>query len=143
MVRKEGKQKMRKFLICAAIISSSAFAETAAPTKKDGIDSVANAIGENILQPLTQDFQDRIMRGLAEKDGTMSKQAAKYLDNRKVEEQIAYDDQLKRKHAAIMEERKCKFDCKPRPISECMKPNFTVDDEVLGCSEGRIIKYWK
>jgi phosphopantothenoylcysteine synthetase/decarboxylase len=143
MVRKDGRQSVKKFLICMAMFTTVATAEPEDPIKKDAFDSVVNAIGENLLQPLTQDFQDRIMRGLAEKDGALSKQANKHLESRKMEEQIAYDDELKRKQAAIMEERRCKIDCKPRPISECMKPNFTLDDEVLGCSEGKIVKYWE
>ncbi|MGH8601239.1 MAG: hypothetical protein ACREXR_00180 [Gammaproteobacteria bacterium] len=29
-----------------------------------------------------------------------------------------------------------------RPINECMKPEYTIDDDVLACSEGRLQKTW-
>lgn len=125
------------------MLATAAAAEPKDPTQSDSIDAATNAIGEKILQPMTRDLQDRMMRRLAEKGGTMSKPASEYLEKRKIEEQIAYDEEMKKKHTAIMEDRRCKVNCKPRPISECMKPDFTIDDEVLGCSEGTITKYWQ
>jgi hypothetical protein len=29
-----------------------------------------------------------------------------------------------------------------RPINECMKPGYTIDNDVVACSEGRMPKTW-
>jgi hypothetical protein len=133
---------MKKILICAALICTGAIAEPNDPTKKDNVDIATDAIGEKIIKPLQQDFTDRIMRNLQENNGAMAPSAKKYLEKRKIEEQIAYDRKMRIKHAAIMEAKRCKKDCKPRPIQECMKPNYTIDDDVIGCSKGEITKSW-
>lgn len=142
-----------KKLLWLALITPIAFADPADPTKKDGFDAGAQAITDIIVQPMAKNLSDRIMRDMAENGGAMAPGAKQYLEKRKVEEQIAYDDAMKRKHEAIMrekqrqlailaEKKRCKVDCRPRPIQECMKPNYTVDDDVIGCSQGLITKSW-
>lgn len=72
----------------------------------------------------------------------MAPGAKTYLEKRKIEEQIAYDEAMKRKHAAIVESKRCKVDCKRRPIQDCLKPDYTIDDDVIGCSKGEVTKSW-
>lgn len=79
---------------------------------------------------------------VAENGGAMAPGAKTYLEKRKIEEQIAYDEAMKRKHAAIVESKRCKVDCKPRPIQDCLKPDYTIDDDVIGCSKGEATKSW-
>lgn len=72
----------------------------------------------------------------------MAPGAKAYLEKRKIEEQIASDETMKRKHAAIVESKRCKVDCKPRPIQECLKANYMIDADVIGCSKGEIVRSW-
>ena len=125
-----------------ALATVSAVAEPKDPTQSDVIDSASKAITDLIIKPMHQDLSDRMMRGFAENGGAMASGAKTYLEKRKIEEQIAYDEAMKRKHAAIVESKRCKVDCKPRPIQECLKPNYTIDDDVIGCSKGEITKSW-
>ncbi len=117
-------------------------AELKDPTQNDAIDAASTAITNFIINPMSQELSDRMMRGFAESEGVMAPAAKEYLKQRKTEEQIAYDEEVKRKHASIMEAKRCKIDCKPRPIQECMKPNYTIDDDVIDCSKSEVTKSW-
>lgn len=125
-----------------ALATLSAVAEPKDPTQSDVIDSASKVITDLIIKPIHQDLSDRMMRGFAENGGAMAPGAKTYLEMRKIEEQIAYDEAMKWKHAAIVEAKRCKVDCKPRPIQECLKPDYTIDDDVIGCSKGEITKSW-
>lgn len=136
--------KIRKVAGAAAVVAVmlNAQAEPNDPTKETVVDSASQAITNLIIKPMHQEMTDRMMRGFVENGGAMAPGAKTYLEKRKIEEQIAYDEAMKRKHAAIVEAKRCKTDCKPRPIQECMKPNYTIDDDVIGCSKGEISKSW-
>lgn len=129
-------------LTLIALTTLSAIAEPKDPTKNDFVDSASKGITDFIIKPMHQDMSDRMMRGFSENGGAMAPGAKTYLEKRKVEEQINYDEAMKRKHAAIMESKRCKVDCKPRPVQECLKPDYKIDDDVIGCSKGEITKSW-
>lgn len=91
---------------------------------------------------MSHKLSDRILRGSVGNEGVMAPAAKDYFKQRKIEEQIAYDEEMKLRHAAIVEAKHCKVDCKPRPIQECLKPDYTIDADVIGCSKGEIKKSW-
>lgn len=99
------------------------------------------AITEDIFKRMSHKLSDRIMHGFAGNEGA-APAAKEYLKQRKIEEQIAYDEEMKHRHAAIVEAKRCKVDCKARPIQECLKPDYTIDADVIGCSKGEITKSW-
>ncbi|MCP1620152.1 hypothetical protein FBY21_4793 [Pseudomonas sp. SLBN-26] len=129
-------------LALLALTTLSAADEPKDPTQNDAIDTASKAITDFIIKPMSQELSDRMMRGFAENEGVMAPAAREYLKQRKIEEQIAYDEEMKRRHAAIVEAKRCKVDCKPRPIQECLKPDYTIDADVIGCSKGEITKSW-
>lgn len=121
---------------------SAAYAEPKDPAQNDIFDAASKAITETVVKPMHQNMSDRLMREFAKNGGSMAPGAKAYLEKRKIEEQIAYDDEMKRRNAVIAESKRCKQNCQPRPLQECLKPNYTIDDDVIGCSKGEITKSW-
>jgi hypothetical protein len=105
-------------------------------------DSVTKLIGDNVVKPLTEAYSDHITEALSEGNGPLADAAKKRLEKKAVQQQIEHDKEMLKRNQAIAEAKRCKVDCKPRPIQECMKPNYTVDDDVIGCSQGKITKTW-
>lgn len=122
--------------------ASTAYAEPKDPAQNDIFDAASKAITETIMKPMNQNMSDRLMREFAKNGGSWAPGAKAYLEKRKIEEQIAYDDETKRRNAVIAESKRCKQNCQPRPLQECLKPNYTIDDDVIECSKGLIIKNW-
>ncbi|WP_346840906.1 hypothetical protein RAL92_21805 [Metapseudomonas otitidis] len=99
-------------------------------------------ITEDIFKRMSHKLIHRIMRGFAGNERAMAPAAKEYLKQRKIEEQIiAYDEEMKRRHAAIVEAKRCKVDCKPHPTQECLKPYYTIGADVIGCSKEKLQSY--
>ncbi|MFV0890280.1 hypothetical protein ACNKH9_26375 [Metapseudomonas otitidis] len=90
-------------LALLALTTLSAADEPEAPTQNDAIDSASKVITDFIIRPMRQELGDQMMRGFAENEGVMAPAAKDYLKRLKNEEQIAYDEEMKRKHTGIVE----------------------------------------
>jgi hypothetical protein len=121
--------------LCLVLVSVDAYSE-------DLLDKSAAAISENIVMPMAKDLHRRMLEQQAKGEGIMADAARQELAKQQTEAMYAHDAEMLRRNQLIAEAKRCKVDCKPRPLMECMKPNYTVDDDVIGCSKGTIIKSW-
>lgn len=87
------------------------------------MDSASKAITVFIIKQMSQELSDRMMCGFAENESVMAPAAKDYLNQRKTEEQIAYDEAMKRKHASIVEAKHGKAEYKPRPTQIMVNRN--------------------
>lgn len=95
-------------LALLALTTISAADGLKAPTQSDTIDSVNKVITDLIIKPMSKEISDRMMRVFAKNEGVMTPAANEYLKQWNIEEQIAYDEKIKSKCAAILAAKRCK-----------------------------------
>ncbi|WP_236212273.1 hypothetical protein [Metapseudomonas otitidis] len=102
-------------LALLALTMLSATDEPKAPTQNDAIDSASKAITDFVIEPMIQELSNRMKRSFVENKGVKTPVAKDYLKQRKIEEQLAYSEEMKRKHATIVEAKRYEVDCKSPP----------------------------
>ncbi|WP_237044162.1 hypothetical protein [Aquipseudomonas alcaligenes] len=89
----------------------------------DVIDRTAKGISDNVITPMADELNKRILKGMAQGKGALAEGARQNLKQKELEQKEENRGEL-------------------RTVKECIKPGNVIDDDVQECVRGYREKTW-